>query len=105
MSAPGAPRPLGPGRWGTFDILFTEQVGVPGALSGCGRAVAQPRAGWRPCGLLECRFIRGVIMRFRCGSCGASEWRGLYPEEAVGTRAVIFHGIVLGVCGCATGLI
>jgi hypothetical protein len=41
-------------------------------------------------------------MRFRCGICGASQWRGIFPEPTRHLRWAIFHGIALGVCGAAT---
>src|SRR5437868_5318670 len=41
-------------------------------------------------------------MRFRCGTCGAIQWRGLFPEPAFHMRWAIFHGVALGVCGVAT---
>jgi hypothetical protein len=41
-------------------------------------------------------------MRFRCGSCGASQWRGLFPEPMFHIRWTVFHEIALGVCGVAT---
>jgi hypothetical protein len=41
-------------------------------------------------------------MRFRCGTCGASQWRGIFREPTRHLRWAIFHGIALGVCGAAT---
>ena len=41
-------------------------------------------------------------MRFRCGTCGARQWRGLFPEPIFHIRFAVFHGIALGVCGVAT---
>jgi|SRR5262245_21685702 len=41
-------------------------------------------------------------MRFRCDTCGVSQWRGLFPEPTFQIRFSVFHGIALGVCGVAT---
>src|SRR5215469_2053394 len=39
-------------------------------------------------------------MRYRCDSCGVTEWRGFFPERPFHPRYVIFHGIALGVSAC-----
>lgn len=41
-------------------------------------------------------------MRFRCGTCGAKQWRGLFPEQLFHIRYAVFHGIALGACALAT---
>ena len=44
-------------------------------------------------------------MKFRCEFCGASQWRGVFPESSRFLRWVVIHGIALGVCGIATKLL
>ncbi len=44
-------------------------------------------------------------MRFHCQSCGASQWRGLFPEPKFHIRWAIFHGVAIGVCGITTKLL
>jgi len=41
-------------------------------------------------------------MKFRCDSCGTSQWRGLFPESNHYVRWAVIHGVVLGTCGTAT---
>ena len=35
-------------------------------------------------------------MHYRCKDCGASEWRGFFPQQTFHPRYTIFHGIALG---------
>ena len=44
-------------------------------------------------------------MRYRCGTCEAVQWRGLFPEATFHIRYAVFHGVALGVCGIATKLL
>jgi hypothetical protein len=39
-------------------------------------------------------------MRYRCGNCGRTEWRGCFPERTFHPRYVIFHGVALGISSC-----
>ena len=41
-------------------------------------------------------------MRFRCATCGTSQWRGLFPEQPLHIRYAVIHGIALGTCAFAT---
>ena len=41
-------------------------------------------------------------MRFRCNTCGETQWRGLFPRSNHYFRWAVIHGIALGVCGVAT---
>ena len=43
-------------------------------------------------------------MRYRCKACGASQWRGFFPEQVFHIRYAVFHGVAIGiasVCGKA----
>ena len=44
-------------------------------------------------------------MRYQCGACGASQWRGFFPQPTFNMRYAIFHGIALGVCATGTKLL
>jgi hypothetical protein len=44
-------------------------------------------------------------MRYRCGTCEAIQWRGLFPEPKFHMRWALLHGIALGVCGGCTRLL
>lgn len=44
-------------------------------------------------------------MKYRCASCAAEQWRGLFPEQVFDWRYVFFHGFALGTCGTATELL
>src|SRR5262245_29439888 len=41
-------------------------------------------------------------MRFRCNTCGETQWRGLFPRSNHYILWAVIHGIALGVCGVAT---
>ena len=44
-------------------------------------------------------------MKYRCASCAAEQWRGLFPKQVFDWRYPVFHGIALGVCGTSTELL
>jgi hypothetical protein len=44
-------------------------------------------------------------VRYRCGSCEAEQWRGLFPEPMFHWQYAVFHGVALEVCGGATKLL
>jgi uncharacterized membrane protein YhaH (DUF805 family) len=48
---------------------------------------------------------KGLLMRYRCGTCRAEQWRGLFPEPMFHWRYALIHGVALGVCGSATKLL
>jgi hypothetical protein len=41
-------------------------------------------------------------MRYRCDACGASQWRGFFPEPTFHLRDAVFHGVALGIAGSIT---
>jgi hypothetical protein len=40
-------------------------------------------------------------MRYRCNACGATEWRGFFPERTFHLRYAVFHGVAIGIAGIA----
>jgi len=44
-------------------------------------------------------------MLFRCNTCGATQWRGLFPPANHYLRWAVIHGVALGTCGAVTKIL